>query len=896
MLIGILLIAFGLRLYNLGAQSLWHDEAWSVFSAYHPLASGGQGTDPNAPPLFYITLGLWQHLVGDGVWAMRCWSALLGLIAVAVTGGVTRRLAGRCAATGAALLAAFSPMLWVYSQEIRAYVVMPLLALILLAQTDQLLRAPTRRTWMWLLLTEISTLYTHNLGVPIVAWLNLTLIAVWVWRRDGRHLRIWLTAQIGLALLYLPWLITQRPTGTPLNTPPSLNLATFWNIWQAYFTGINTLVGADTILIALTAIFGLIAVFALGLVLIRQRTTRTLLVLSQAILIPIFELAIILAAHIDFHPRYFVAGIPAALMLVAIGVAALTPTPLPQGEGLPNARFPLYLRERGQGVRAYLAWGAIALLAAAIGLRAVYMTYSSPIYQHDDFRAIAERYAGLSADDAIIIPYGWEPTLDYYRQKMGFRARVIGIPLHTDTDAILAQLGDSLKNTHHVEVLTWYQLPADLRGLYPCVLSAISAESPDSFTVNGLTTLRYTDPGVIQPAALSSDPISFGTFTVNGTRVLASGASICAITDWTLHQATAESFRVSVRLQNPFGWDFTTSDSDLRDSAGAATSLWKVGAESVAFNLLKLPIGTPKASYLLTVGIYSPTRPGGLTISKNGAVAGTVATVGAVSVPDIAATSDLFAGATPFLPHLRYQCDPGTCQSRLAACTLAPGQPFRVTLLWLSDGIPVDTPPVITLRGTNWEQHVSATLSSDQRVLLNWYSFTVPADATGHTQLMVSASGKTEVIQDCTISGFDHIYTEPTIQNPVGAAFFGVGTLVGVELDKTQIDLGKPFTLTLYWKARFTTSVNYKVFTHLLDANGQVIAQNDSPPVNGDRPTTGWLNGEYIRDPHMLMFIRSDYTGAATLEMGLYDPASGGRVTLSDGSDHVTLPIQVSVR
>ncbi len=67
----ILLMAFALRLWNLGTQSLWHDEAWSVFSGYHPLAWGALGTDPNAPPIFYMTLSVWQHLVGDGVWAMR---------------------------------------------------------------------------------------------------------------------------------------------------------------------------------------------------------------------------------------------------------------------------------------------------------------------------------------------------------------------------------------------------------------------------------------------------------------------------------------------------------------------------------------------------------------------------------------------------------------------------------------------------------------------------------------------------------------------------------------------------------------------------------------------------------------------------------------------------------
>ena len=62
--------------------------------------------------------------------------------------------------------------------------------------------------------------------------------------------------------------------------------------------------------------------------------------------------------------------------------------------------------------------------------------YSSPIYQHDDFRGVAQHYAQLGPDDALIIPYGWEPTLDYYSRKMNFRARFVNIPLHADAVAI----------------------------------------------------------------------------------------------------------------------------------------------------------------------------------------------------------------------------------------------------------------------------------------------------------------------------------------------------------------------------------------------------------------------------------------------------------------------------
>src|SRR5258708_23112843 len=83
----ILFAAFAFRVWHLDAQSLWHDEAWSVMSAYQPLTP----IDPNYPPFFTVLLGVWIRLTGDTVWAMRYSSALIGVITVAVGPLIARR-------------------------------------------------------------------------------------------------------------------------------------------------------------------------------------------------------------------------------------------------------------------------------------------------------------------------------------------------------------------------------------------------------------------------------------------------------------------------------------------------------------------------------------------------------------------------------------------------------------------------------------------------------------------------------------------------------------------------------------------------------------------------------------------------------------------------------------
>ena len=61
------------------------------------------------------------------------------------------------------------------------------------------------------------------------------------------------------------------------------------------------------------------------------------------------------------------------------------------------------------------------------------------------------------------------------------------------------------------------------------------------------------------------------------------------------------------------------------------------------------------------------------------------------------------------------------------------------------------------------------------------------------------------------------------------------------------------------------------------------MAQSDSVPAAGQRPTTGWLPGETIADAHTLALPPDLPAGSYQLIAGLYDPLTGGRLPLMDG-------------
>ncbi len=96
-----------------------------------------------------------------------------------------------------------------------------------------------------------------------------------------------------------------------------------------------------------------------------------------------------------------------------------------------------------------------------------------------------------------------------------------------------------------------------------------------------------------------------------------------------------------------------------------------------------------------------------------------------------------------------------------------------------------------------------------------------------------------------------------------------------------EVEPGGTLRFTLYWQAASDVEGNYKVFTHLLDAEGRVRGQRDSIPAGGARPTTGWIEGEVIADSYEMTVEAEAPPGAYGLEIGMYDALSGERLPLT---------------
>ncbi len=129
------------------------------------------------------------------------------------------------------------------------------------------------------------------------------------------------------------------------------------------------------------------------------------------------------------------------------------------------------------------------------------------------------------------------------------------------------------------------------------------------------------------------------------------------------------------------------------------------------------------------------------------------------------------------------------------------------------------------------------------------------------------------------------------IQNPVRFGFANQIALVGYSVQNT----GGRLDVRLYWRARRVIDEDYKVFVHLVDLHGNIVAQEDEQPQHGAYPTSFWDTGETIADDYQLDVPSSVPAGEYQLIVGVYHSGDNKRLSVEGGSDSIvlaTVPIQ----
>jgi hypothetical protein len=576
---------------------------------------------------------------------------------------------------------------------------------------------------------------------------------------------------------------------------------------------------------------------------------RGWLLVSHVILVPIFTTVLITAAHIDFHPRYYIASVPGTMILV--GVVSYQ---------LPVMSF----QKKKWGLRAVIVSLSVAFVSL-ISLGSIRTLAENQAYQHDDFAGLAAYYASLPADTAILLPFGIEPALQvYYAGEMAIRARFVNLPLYSD-EAVVAETVSQLyrEGVRHIEFLTWYQLPADERGMYPCLLTAASSSVDEPRTFFGLMTQGYTLDRTVRLGTLIEVPPRYADYALEELAYALSPSGVCLRSRWT--GADVPGLKLSMAMLSPLGQPLAHTDADIAPANPASEALGE------AYHLMQLPEAAPQTYYDLALTLYSPEQPSGYDVlDENGNPAGKV------YIMEYAAPGEgpPYAGGWFTAPMLR--ADNAGDDRAVDA-----GTPMDITLLLNADNRALGR---LTLSGNGWMEEQQITY--DDHPVLEWHRFVVPPGNAGEFVLRV---GQNELAR-YTIVDVPRVFDPPPYDLPIGVDYPGIGQLVGVTVRDTE---DNPLEVTLIWKGEATPETAYTVFVQLIGEDGGVIAQSDQMPAGNTRPTTGWLAGEYVSDSHTLNL--PEFAGTAHLIVGLYDAAAPGfpRARTSGGDDNVQLPIEI---
>jgi uncharacterized membrane protein len=242
-LLAIVLIGLFLRLYHLGTQSIWFDEAVSVWASKLAVQQMVQATAADVhPPLYYFLLHYWVMIFGTSEFAVRLLSVLFGVLAIPMTYMVGRQLFNEEAGLLGALILAVSAFNVQYSQEARMYSLMVLLALLSAYFFIRLSRQSTLALSAGYVLSTTLLVYTHFYGFFVVIAQNIYVVTLLVLSKHRPYrLRHWVALQAIVFALFAPWgavlinQISRREAQVSLVQPPTI--ATIIDSFVSYAGG-----------------------------------------------------------------------------------------------------------------------------------------------------------------------------------------------------------------------------------------------------------------------------------------------------------------------------------------------------------------------------------------------------------------------------------------------------------------------------------------------------------------------------------------------------------------------------------------------------------------------------------------------------------------------------------
>lgn len=890
-ILGVLLVAFGLRMRELGVKSLWLDEAISVIVA----SDGVPGLFRTLaerdlhPPLYYLVLHAWTLVGGSSETSVRFPSVIAGVLLIAAV----HRLAGQlyrgwvARATGllAGAVLAWSPFLLFHAQEARMY---GPLALAGVGATCALLAALQRGSpGRWVIYGVLLAVapYTHLFGWLVVA-AHATFVLLSL-RRLRRQAAAWAAAALLAVLLYLPWFPSAVRQVVRLRDTPDFwqGALSLWFVVQRAFStfavGFGGALEQYPLVLALFGgafLVGVAVVAARGL--LAGRPGDLLLVLY--LVVPLAALYAIVARNPKFDARYLIVALPPFTLLLARGLVAIGELGLRLRRSTPLAGY------------------ATVALAAALSLGVVVASsreadrvYWDEPYKKDDFRGTVDYLIGRwQPGDAVLLMLDTWQAFDYYAH--GLIGPRHGFGPTDDLEFVSARLNQIVQDGHaRLWVVLWNPDWADPTGSIRALLDETAARVEiDNPGARGLPLRLYSLAGHptfsagAEPArrldAEVGDALRLRGLDGDLASPIVAGSSRRVILHWQTARAIVDDLRVSFRL---VGGGQEWWRHDTRPAAYTwPTMYWRPDRVVRGSHEIAVPAGTPAGQYLLEAIVYDGATGRELPVDGGRLRLGDLAVVRPAQPPPLS--------SLPVAPR------PSVALGALSLVGLEPlptlldmGATLQVALAWRAEveGRPLADLWLRDAGGRLWSMASETVFGGEPArpgdLVVNRPEGVIPAAASpGRATLLASArvppegpdSARAVAIGEIELRSRARVTQPPPVQRAVDAAVGQHAQLVGADVPP-MVERGGALRVLLQWRARQETMTAFTVFVHLVGPDERPIAQHDAAPAGGAVPTTGWIAGEYIADEHTLMVPAGVAPGEYRLVAGMYNPRGGQR-------------------
>jgi len=210
----ILLFIFGVitRLFRIGQESLWLDEALSISLAqkadiHQVIANLHYAAWDDAHPIFYyFLLHYWIEAFGTSEIALRSLSAIFGILIVLFTYYIGEKLFDKNVGIIASILLLVNPVSVWYSQEARMYTLFSLLILLSTYILFQLFLMQNIKYSVLYILTSILLIYTHYIGLLVLSLHAIFIFINILIQKNVEFLKRMVIIYVAIAILYLPWI------------------------------------------------------------------------------------------------------------------------------------------------------------------------------------------------------------------------------------------------------------------------------------------------------------------------------------------------------------------------------------------------------------------------------------------------------------------------------------------------------------------------------------------------------------------------------------------------------------------------------------------------------------------------------------------------------------------